>query len=118
VLLVLPVALAMPAAGPGPQPAAASRLYAGPTPAEERAGLRLVLSGSTSFAGLSVRDGVASVRLVGGCRSGGSTVTVAGSVLPTLRQLPGVVAVKVPDPAGRTQRPTGRTYSVPDCLEP
>jgi hypothetical protein len=94
------------------------RLYAGPTPAEERAGLRLVLSGSTSFSGLTVSGGVARVRLVGGCRSGGSVVTVAGSVLPTLHQLPGVDAVKLLDPAGRTERPTGRTDSVPECLEP
>lgn len=94
------------------------RLYAGPTPAEAAAGLRLLLSGSTGFSGLSVSDGVARVRLAGGCRSGGSTVTVAGSILPTLRQLPEVDHVKVYDPAGRTERPTGNVDSIPECLEP
>ena len=94
------------------------RLYAGPTLAEQSTGLRLLLSGSTGFTGLSVADGIARVRLLGGCRSGGSTVTVAGSIMPTLRQLPQVDVVKVYDPAGRTLTPTGRVDSVPECLEP
>lgn len=94
------------------------RVYAGPTPAEQRAGLRLLLSGSTGFTALSVADGVARVRLTGGCSSGGSTVTVAGHLLPTLKQLPQVDVVKVFDPQGRTERPTGRVDSIPACLEP
>jgi len=94
------------------------RVYAGPTPAEQRAGLRLQLSGSTGFTALSVADGIARVRLTGGCSSGGSTVTVAGHLIPTLKQLPQVDVVKVFDPQGRTERPTGRVDSIPECLEP
>ncbi len=94
------------------------RLLAGPLPAERRAGLRLVRSRATGYADLSVTGGIARVRLTGGCSSGGSTVTVAGSILPTLRRLPPVDWVKVYDPAGRTATPTGPTDSIPACLEP
>ena len=94
------------------------RLYAGPTAAEYRNGLRLLLSGSTGFAGPSIVDRVAKVRLLGGCSSGGSTVTIAGSILPTLNQFPTIDAVKIYDPQGRTLVPAGRVDSVPECLEP
>ena len=94
------------------------RLFAGPLPAERRAGLRLVRSRATGYADLAVAGGVARVRLTGGCSSGGSTVTVAGSILPTLRHLPTVEWVKILDPAGQTADPTGSTDSVPACLEP
>jgi Sporulation and spore germination len=94
------------------------RLFAGPLPAERRQGLRLVRSRATGFADLAVSDEVARVRLTGGCSSGGSTVTIAGSIMPTLRRLPTVDWVKVLDPAGRTGSPTGQTDSIPACLEP
>jgi hypothetical protein len=94
------------------------RLFAGPLPAERRAGLRLLRSRATGFADLSVAGGIARVRLTGGCSSGGSTVTVAGSIIPTLRALPTVAWVKVLDPQGRTGDPVGRTDSIPACLEP
>ena len=94
------------------------RLFAGPLPAEQRAGLRLLRSRATGFADLAVAGGVARVRLTGGCSSGGSTVTVAGSIMPTLRRLPTVDWVKVLDPSGHTEAPTGPTDSIPACLEP
>jgi hypothetical protein len=101
------------------------RLFAGPTPLEAEEGLLpprfpslTARSGATGFAGLSIVDGIARVRLTGGCSSGGSTVTVADEILPTLRQFDTVDFVKIYDPAGRTQRPSGRTDSVPECLEP
>lgn len=94
------------------------RLFAGPLPAERRDGLRLVRSRATGFDDLTVSGGVARVRLTGGCSSGGSTVTIAGSIMPTLRRLPTVDWVKVLDPAGRTGSPTGPTDSIPACLEP
>jgi hypothetical protein len=94
------------------------RLYAGPTAAEQAAGLRLLLSRSTGFSAVSVSDGIARVRLAGGCSSGGSTVTVAGEIFPTLLQLPTVDAVKIHDPAGRTEFPTGPGSSIPESLEP
>lgn len=94
------------------------RLFAGPLPTERRAGLRLVRSRATGYADLAVAGGVARVRLTGGCSSGGSTVTVAGSIIPTLRALPTVDWVKVLDPAGSTGTPTGPSDSIPACLEP
>jgi len=94
------------------------RLYAGPLPAERNRGLRLLRSRSTGFADLTIEDGIARVRLTGRCSSGGSTVTVAGSIIPTLKQFPKVNWVKIYGPAGHTLTPTGESDSVPACLEP
>lgn len=94
------------------------RIFAGPTPSERRTGLRLLRSSATGWSHLSVTNGVARVRLTGGCSSGGSTVTIAGEIMPTLRALPTVDFVKIYDPQGRTERPTGRSDSIPTCLEP
>lgn len=94
------------------------RLYAGPLVPERADGLRLVRSGTTGFSSVVVQAGVAHVRLTGRCSSGGSTVTVAGSIMPTLRRLPGVRWVKIYDSAGTTEQPTGRSDSIPECLEP
>lgn len=94
------------------------RLYAGPTAAEQAHGLRLLLSGTTGFAYLTVANGVAKVRLLGPCSSGGSTVTIAGQIHPTLQQLPGVRAVKIYDRFGHTGTPGGVVDSIPACLEP
>lgn len=94
------------------------RLFAGPLPRERANGLRLLRSRAKDFADLSIRARVARVRLVGGCDSGGSTVTVAGEILPTLRQFDTVRWVKVYGPAGRTADPTGPGDSIPACLNP
>jgi hypothetical protein len=94
------------------------RLFAGPTTSEYGAGLRLERSSATGFAGLSISGLVARVRLTGGCSSGGSTFTVADEILPTLKQLANVEFVKIYDRFGRTERPTGRSDSIPFCLEP
>jgi len=61
---------------------------------------------------------VARVRLTGGCSSGGSTFTVANLISPTLKQFPTVRWVKIYDPAGTTESPTGQSDSIPECLEP
>lgn len=106
----------VPAAAPAT--AVLSHLFAGPTAAEQRRGLVAVLSGATGFTGLTIRDGVASVRLVGGCASGGATYTVADLVGPALKQFATVDHVKLYDPQGRTARPTGHSDSRPACLEP
>ena len=94
------------------------RLYAGPTREEQAAGLRLLRSRSTGFTGLRIADGTARVQLLGGCSSGGSTVTVAGEIFPTLKQFPTVDHVVLYDPRGTTEDPGGGTDSVPECLEP
>ena len=94
------------------------RLYAGPTATEYANGLRLRLSGTTGFNYLTVVSGIAKVRLTGACSSGGSTVTIAGQILPTLKQLAGVRAVKIYDARSTTGTPFGFTDSIPACLEP
>jgi hypothetical protein len=94
------------------------RLFAGVLPKEHANGLRLVRSEAKSFADLSVGDGIARVRLTGGCSSGGSTVTIAGSIMPTLRQFATVDWVKIYGPGGHTADPSGPSDSIPDCLNP
>jgi hypothetical protein len=94
------------------------RIFAGPLDGEHAHGLRLLLSGSTGYRALRVTAGVARVQLVGGCSSGGSTVTIAGQIQPSLRQLSTVDVVKIYDPAGHTEHPAGRVDSIPTCLEP
>jgi len=96
------------------------RVFAGPTATETAAGLRLLRSKARGWAGpdLSVADDVARVRLTRSCSSGGSTVTVAGEIMPTLRQLAAVDFVKIFAPDGSTETPAGRSDSIPACLEP
>lgn len=95
------------------------RLFAGPTGREESRGLRFVSSQATGYTNAWISTGqVARVRLTGGCDSGGSTFTIANEMVPTLKPLPTVRWVKIYDPAGSTERPTGRTDSIPGCLEP
>lgn len=93
-------------------------LFAGPTADERQAGLRFVASEATGAELLSVEEGVAVVRLQGGCSSGGSTFSVAGLIGPTLKQFPGISVVKIEDPDGRTGDPDGPGDSIPECLEP
>lgn len=107
-----PVRADAPAAG------ALDRLFAGPLPGERADGLRLLGSGATGFSHLSIGNGIARLRLVGGCNSHGSTVSIAGEIMPTLRQLDSVRWVKIFDPRGGTENPTGNTDSIPACLEP
>lgn len=97
---------------------ALDRLFAGPLPHERAAGLRLVRSHATGFADLRISDGVARVRLTGGCNSNGSTLTIAGEIMPTLRQFASVRWVKIYDPSGHTESPNGDSDSIPFCLEP
>lgn len=97
---------------------ALTALFAGPTDAESAAGIRQVSSDASGFTGLRIRDGIARVRLTGGCSSHGSTFTVASEITPTLKQFRSVRFVKVLDPWGHTHRPTGRVDSIPECLEP
>jgi len=94
------------------------RLFAGPLSGERADGLRLLRSRATGVTGPDISDGVARVRLTGGCSSGGSTVTVAGEIMPSLRQFPAVDWIKIYDPQGRTETPTGHSDSIPACLEP
>ena len=95
------------------------RIFAGPTAAERAAGLRFLSSRATDWTNLSINVfRVARVQLVGGCSSGGSTVSIAGHIMPTLRQFDSVDWVKILGPLGRTERPFGQVDSIPECLEP
>ncbi len=94
------------------------RLFAGPTQAEYASGLRLQRSRATGFTGPSITQLIARVRLTGACSSGGSTFTVANEIFPTLRQFASVRFVKIYDPAGHTEAPSGPRDSIPFCLEP
>ena len=94
------------------------RLFAGPLPGEQADGLRLLRSHASGVSGPDISRRIARVRLLGGCSSGGSTVTVAGELMPSLRQFASVDWVKVYDPQGHTETPTGHSDSIPACLEP
>jgi len=111
-----PVRRVTPAAAPAST--VLHHLFAGPTASERAVGLRTVRSGATSFDRLSISAGIARVRLLGGCSSGGSTFTIANLLVPTLKQFSTVRFVKIYDPRGRTARPTGLSDSIPACLEP
>ena len=97
---------------------ALTALYAGPTDYDRPAGLTFESSGSSGFASPRVRNGIARVRLTEGCDSGGATFTVANEIVPTLKQFASVDVVKIYDPEGHTERPRGRSDSIPTCLEP
>jgi hypothetical protein len=94
------------------------RLFAGVLARERAHGLRLVRSEAKGFADLAVDRRIARVRLTGGCDAHGSTVSIAGSIMPTLRQFGSVDWVKIYGPAGHTADPTGPSDSIPDCLNP
>jgi hypothetical protein len=105
---------------PSTAPAAAvlHALFAGPRPSERADRLRLVRSRAWGFDHLSIAGGVARLRLTRGCSSGGSTTTVASEIVPTLKQFASVDWVKIYGPGGHTEQPTGRSDSIPTCLEP
>ena len=101
-----------------PAAAALHAMFAGPTPQERAAGLRLVTSHAWGFDDLQIASGIARLRLTRGCNSNGSTITVAGEIAPTLRQFPTVDWVKIYAPGGGTEQPGGNVDSIPACLEP
>ncbi|MBA3744890.1 GerMN domain-containing protein [Sporichthya sp.] len=101
-----------------PANGALHRMFAGPTPAEVATGTGNTLSKATGFTALSISGGIAWVRLVGGCASGGGAFTIANQIDATLSQFPSVQWVKVLSPSGQTGSPSGKTDSIPTCLEP
>ena len=112
----VPVGRRLPAAAPAA--AVLHALFAGPTPGETHSGLGLVRSRAWGFTDLEIAGGTARLRLTRGCGSGGSTVTVADELRPTLRQFPTVDWVKIYAPGGGTGQPSGSSDSIPACLEP
>jgi hypothetical protein len=112
------VAVRRPVVPGAPATGLLDRLFAGPLAGERSRGLRLLRSGATGYDDLTVAGGTADLRLTGRCRSGGATVSIAGEVLPTLKQLPTVDRVVLRDAAGSTLDPDGTGDSTPACLEP
>nr|WP_300051161.1 hypothetical protein [uncultured Nocardioides sp.] len=112
------VAVRRPVVPGAPATGLMDRLFAGPLAGERSRGLRLLRSGATGYDDLTVVGGTADLRLTGRCRSGGSTVSIAGEVLPTLEQLPTVDRVVLRDASGSTLDPDGPGDSTPACLEP
>jgi hypothetical protein len=112
------VAVRRPVVPGAPATGLMDRLFAGPLAGERSRGLRLLRSGATGYDDLTVAGGTADLRLTGRCRSGGATVSIAGEVLPTLKQLPTVDRVVLRDAAGSTLDPDGTGDSTPACLEP
>jgi len=93
-------------------------IFAGPTAAERALGLGTVRSGATGATLLRITNGVAHVQLRGGCASSGATFTVATLIMPTLKRFPSIDYVKIYNPCGHTQQPTGRSDSIPASLDP
>lgn len=93
-------------------------LFAGPNDGEEAAGITFVSSEASGAKLVSVEDGVARVQLEGGCDSGGSTLTIAAELIPTLQQFSEVQTVKILDPNGTTIDDSSAEDSTPECLEP
>ena len=93
-------------------------LFAGPTQAELAGGLIFVNSDATGYSSVTISNQVARVRLTGGAESHGSTLTIANEIVPLLKQFPSVRWVKIFDPAGQTETPTGQSDSIPGGLEP
>ncbi len=95
-------------------------LYKGPTILEKQTRLSFVSSG-TIGATLSFNKttGVAKVYLKGSCTNNGSTYTVGNLIRANLKQFSEVKAIRIYDPAGKTedvQNPNKDSY--PACLEP
>lgn len=95
-----------------------ARLLAGPTPAERADGLRLQRNGVTHITDLTLDDGILRLRLRGGCTPGTPGATIGDAIVRTVGDLPGIVAVKVLGPGGRTRVPSGAVDSLPACLGP
>jgi hypothetical protein len=93
-------------------------LFAGPTQAELAGGLTFVNSDATGYSSVTISNQVARVRLTGGADSHGSTLTIANEIMPLLKQFPSVRWVKIYDPNGHTETPTGQSDSIPAGLEP
>ena len=101
-----------------PHQGAVDALFDGPTGTEGDEALTFVPSGATGASVESVKGGIAVVQLQGGCASGGSTLTVADQLFPTLQQFDDVDIVKILDPDGTTAAPDNDLDSIPECLEP
>lgn len=114
---VEPYVVGLPRTSTTPDEILASML-SGPTPQERALGYELIMSESSGATVVSISGGIAIVQLLGDCNSLGSTFTIADLIFPTLKQFPEIDYVKILDPDGNTDQPTGPVDSIPGCLEP
>lgn len=91
--------------------------FAGPTEAEKEKGLRVLSNGLTG-ARVERQGATVHVRTTGVCATNGAAYNVATLLIRNLKQVEGVRYVKLYDPQGGTQQPTGETDSIPECMEP
>jgi hypothetical protein len=76
------------------------------------------VNGATGYTRLEVSNGIARLYLKGGCESTGSASTLAAPLTASLKQFPSIQYVKIYDPNGETQDPSGQGDSTPACLQP
>mgnify|MGYP000067466780 FL=1 len=100
-----------------PEKNAVWNVFKGPTDEEKGKGLDVVKSGAEGFEGFVLADGVATLKLRGGCDAGGATVTVYDLLHKTLTGFDSVKHVKVLGPSDAAA-PEGMVDHRPDCLQP
>lgn len=93
-------------------------LFKGPRALEREQGLQLLNSGADGFNEFALDDGVATLKLRGGCDGGGGDVTVFDLIAATLKEFDDIHTVKLLDPEGNTENPDGPGDSRPACLLP
>lgn len=104
-------------AGVEPLQAIVDRYFEGPTEEEKARGLRLLANGLTGAR--VVRQGATvHVHTTGVCATNGAAYNVSALLIRNLKQVAGVRYVKLYDPQGHTQQPTGDSDSIPECMEP
>jgi len=100
-----------------PEKNAVWNLFKGPTPEETEKGLAMVASGAVGFQNFTLVDGVATLKLRGGCAPEGAALTVYDVVHKTLTNFDSVKHVKVLGPTDAAA-PEGAADHRPDCLQP
>lgn len=105
-------------AGVEPMRAVLDAFFAGPTPEESAAGLRLVSSGFNGVSIFTVENGIARIHLAGACANNGAAYSVANLIAKNLSQFPQITAVKIYDENDSNLDPDSAMSSLPYCLEP
>jgi hypothetical protein len=90
--------------------------FKGPTDAEKRSGLAAVLNGFTGYSRAVVNADIVSAYLKGTCQFTMNWYSIAQALATNLKQISGVLYVKIYDQNGQTRLPSGRSDSAPACL--
>ena len=92
-------------------------LYKEPSEKEKQQGLTLIKCQSTAAKILSIKEGLATIQLQGGCGGCGS-IGIYDSIVQTAKQFTSIDYVHILDPSGKTQALSPRSDARPSCLEP